>query len=466
PDPRGAVGSASGPVVAPDEGRGAGAGRSSSAAASVRASGGGMRVTSGRGSSGRGVTAGTPASTTAPPPWTSATTTASPPPVAAPTMPATATTSVTAPAPAATETHGVDARLGGRATRSVAVVPGWSWWRRRTSPPSGRSEPPRGGVARAAGRSGGRPPCPIPPHRVTPEPLTCDDARRRGPGPGRTGAGSPGGRNAGSSPRLKTRAGPARQPGGAPHGRPVRDAEEGTGMTTIHVSGLRKTYGAFDAVHDVTFTAAPGRVVGLLGPNGAGKTTTLHVLLGLAAPTAGSATFDGRAFTDLPHPARTVGALLDAGGLHPGRTGRDHLRVLAAGGRVPARRVDEVLALVGMTPAADRRVRTYSLGMRQRLGIAAALLGDPEVLVLDEPANGLDPAGMRWLRDLVRAFADDGGTVLLASHVLSEVRQVADDLVVVGQGRVVADGPLDDLLRGESLEDFYLDLTATTEGVR
>ncbi|MCO7273921.1 MULTISPECIES: ABC transporter ATP-binding protein [Cellulosimicrobium] len=237
-------------------------------------------------------------------------------------------------------------------------------------------------------------------------------------------------------------------------------------MTTIHVSGLRKSYGAFDAVHDVTFTAAPGRVVGLLGPNGAGKSTTLHVLLGLAAATAGSATFDGRAFADLTHPARTVGALLDAGGLHPGRSGRDHLRVLAAAGEIPARRVDEVLALVGMTPAADRRVRTYSLGMRQRIGIAAALLGDPEVLVLDEPANGLDPAGMRWLRDLVRGFADDGGTVLLASHVLSEVRQVADDLVVVGQGRVVADGPLDDLLSGESLEDFYLDLTATTEGVR
>ena len=237
-------------------------------------------------------------------------------------------------------------------------------------------------------------------------------------------------------------------------------------MTTIHVSGLRKAYGAFDAVHDVTFTAAPGRVVGLLGPNGAGKTTTLHVLLGLAAPTAGTATFARGALAARADPAGPGGATRDAGGRVPGRTGRDHLRVLASAGRIPARRVDEVLALVGMTPAADRRVRTYSLGMRQRVGIAAALLGDPEVLVLDEPANGLDPAGMRWLRDLVRAFADDGGTVLLASHVLSEVRQVADDLVVVGQGRVVAEGPLDELLHGESLEDFYLDLTATTEGVR
>jgi ABC-2 type transport system ATP-binding protein len=237
-------------------------------------------------------------------------------------------------------------------------------------------------------------------------------------------------------------------------------------VPVVQTSGLRKSYGAFDAVHDVTFTAEPGRVVGLLGPNGAGKTTTLHVLLGLASATAGTATIGGRAYRDLPDPARTVGALLDAGGLHGGRTGRDHLRVLAAAGRLPSRRVDEVLAVVGMTPAADRRVRTYSLGMRQRLGLAAALLGDPEVLVLDEPANGLDPAGMRWLRDLLRGFADDGGAVLLASHVLSEVRQVADDLVVVGQGRVVAAGPLDDLVRDRSLEDYYLDLTATTEGVR
>ncbi|MFC8921073.1 ABC transporter ATP-binding protein [Cellulosimicrobium sp. NPDC057127] len=237
-------------------------------------------------------------------------------------------------------------------------------------------------------------------------------------------------------------------------------------MPVVQTSGLRKSYGAFDAVHDVSFTVEPGRVVGLLGPNGAGKTTTLHVLLGLASATAGTATIGGRAYQDLEDPARTVGALLDAGGLHPGRTGRDHLRVLAAAARLPSRRVDEVLALVGLVPAADRRVRTYSLGMRQRLGLAAALLGEPEVLVLDEPANGLDPAGMRWLRDLLRGFADDGGAVLLASHVLSEVRQVADDLVVIGQGRVVAAGPLDDLVRDRSLEDYYLDLTSTTEGVR
>ncbi|MEN5075925.1 ATP-binding cassette domain-containing protein [Isoptericola cucumis] len=237
-------------------------------------------------------------------------------------------------------------------------------------------------------------------------------------------------------------------------------------MTAIRIDGLHKSYGAFEAVHDVGFTARPGSVVGLLGPNGAGKSTTLHVLLGLASADAGTATFDDRRYADLEHPARVVGALLDAGGLHPGRTGRDHLRVLATAARLPARRVGEVLDLVGMTPAADRRVRTYSLGMKQRLGIAAALLGRPEVLVLDEPANGLDPAGMRWLRELLRSFAADGGTVLLASHVLAEVAQVADALVVIGQGRVVADGPLDDLVTDRSLEDVYLDLTATTEGVR
>ena len=237
-------------------------------------------------------------------------------------------------------------------------------------------------------------------------------------------------------------------------------------MPAIQITGLRKSYGAFDAVHDVDLTVEPGRVVGLLGPNGAGKTTTLHVLLGLAAPTAGQALVQGRRHGDLDDPARTVGALLDAGGLHPGRTGRHHLRILALAAGLPDHRVDDVLEIVGMTPAADRRVRTYSLGMRQRLGLAAALLGDPAVLVLDEPANGLDPAGMRWLREMLRSFADDGGAVLLASHVLAEVTQVADDVVVVGQGRVITAGPLDELVQGASLEDVYLDLTATTAGVR
>ncbi|MHA7134763.1 ABC transporter ATP-binding protein [Oerskovia turbata] len=237
-------------------------------------------------------------------------------------------------------------------------------------------------------------------------------------------------------------------------------------MPAIEIVGLRKSYGTFDAVRDVSFAARPGRVVGLLGPNGAGKTTTLNVLLGLASASAGTATIHGSPYAALESPGRVVGALLDAGGLHPGRSGRDHLRVLATAAGIGGRRVDEVLALVGMDRAADRRVRTYSLGMRQRIGLAAALLGDPQVLVLDEPANGLDPAGMRWMREVLRSFADGGGTVLLASHVLAEVTQVADDLVVIGQGQVIADGPLTDLVRGESLEDFYLNLTAETEGVR
>jgi ABC-2 type transport system ATP-binding protein len=272
------------------------------------------------------------------------------------------------------------------------------------------------------------------------------------------------GRNADSDLRGKTGEGPAREPGGAAR-RASHEREEDR-MTVIRIDGLYKSYGGFDAVRGVGFEAPSGRVVGLLGPNGAGKSTTLHVLLGLAAADAGTATIRGRRYAALERPAYVVGALLDAGGLHPGRSGRDHLRVLATAARVPAARVDEVLDLVGLTPAAHRRVRTYSLGMKQRLGIAAALMGRPEVLVLDEPANGLDPAGMRWLRELLRAFADDGGTVLLASHVLAEVTQVADDLVVVGQGRVVAAGPMDDLVTDRSLEDVYLDLTATTEGVR
>ncbi|QDW62098.1 ABC transporter ATP-binding protein [Oerskovia sp. KBS0722] len=237
-------------------------------------------------------------------------------------------------------------------------------------------------------------------------------------------------------------------------------------MPAIEIVGLRKSYGTFDAVRDVSFAVEPGRVVGLLGPNGAGKTTTLNVLLGLASASAGTATIQGSPYASLEKPGQVVGALLDTGGLHPGRSGRDHLRVLATAAGIGGRRVEEVLALVGMDRAADRRVRTYSLGMRQRIGLAAALLGDPQVLVLDEPANGLDPAGMRWMREVLRSFADDGGAVLLASHVLAEVTQVADDLVVIGQGQVIADGALTDLVRGESLEDFYLNLTAETEGVR
>ena len=217
----------------------------------------------------------------------------------------------------------------------------------------------------------------------------------------------------------------------------------------ITVEAVTKRYGAFTAVDDVTFTSTPGRVTGFLGPNGAGKSTTMRVLVGLTPPTAGTARVLGRRFTDLPNPGREVGVLLDASAQHAGRTGRE---ILILGQRMmglPATRVGEMLDLVGLTEdEAGRRVRDYSLGMRQRLGIANALLGDPEVLILDEPANGLDPAGIRWMRDLLRGYADRGATVLLSSHLLHEIEVVADDLVVIGNGRIVAHGTKDDLLAG------------------
>ncbi|MGY2083937.1 ABC transporter ATP-binding protein [Blastococcus sp. SYSU DS0539] len=218
-------------------------------------------------------------------------------------------------------------------------------------------------------------------------------------------------------------------------------------MAVIEVAGLTKRYGEVTAVEDVTFTAEAGRVLGFLGPNGAGKTTTLRMLMGLVAPTAGHATIDGVAVRDLPNPVRTVGAVLSTGAFHPRRTGRGHLRVLAAMASLPARRVDEVLELVGLTDAADRRAGGYSLGMQQRLGLAAALLGDPRVLVLDEPANGLDPDGIRWLRGFLRYLAAEGRTVLVSSHVLAEVEHTVDDIVVIRSGRLVAQGPLADLVR-------------------
>jgi ABC-2 type transport system ATP-binding protein len=191
------------------------------------------------------------------------------------------------------------------------------------------------------------------------------------------------------------------------------------------------------AVDRLSFTVEPGRVTGFLGPNGAGKTTTLRMLLGLVRPTAGTATIDGRRYRDLPLPTREVGAVLEASNFHPGRSGRDHLRVLAPDAGVPDRRVDEVLSLVGLAGAAHRRAGGYSLGMRQRLGLAAALLGDPRVVVLDEPANGLDPAGIHWMRDYLRGLAADGRTVLMSSHLLSEVQQTVDDVVIIAEGRLV-----------------------------
>ncbi len=192
-------------------------------------------------------------------------------------------------------------------------------------------------------------------------------------------------------------------------------------MSTIQISQLTKTYGSLVAVADLSFQVSPGRVTGFLGPNGSGKTTTMRVLLGLAQPTSGTATFDGRRYTDLDHPVHHVGAVIANDTFHPGRSGVDHLRVMATAAGIAGRRVDEVLAKVGLADAASRKVGGYSLGMRQRLGLGAALLGDPEVLILDEPLNGLDPEGILWTRNMLRQFADEGRTVLLSSHLLSEV---------------------------------------------
>ena len=217
----------------------------------------------------------------------------------------------------------------------------------------------------------------------------------------------------------------------------------------IKVEGLTRAYGSFVAVDDVSFVCQPGRVTGFLGPNGAGKSTTMRVLVGLTPPTRGQATIGGLRYHDIPNPGRHVGVLLDASAQHGGRTGRE---VLALGARtmgLPAARVDEMLELVSLTRAeAKRRVKNYSLGMKQRLGIAHALLGDPQVLILDEPANGLDPAGIRWMRGLLKGFADTGGTVLLSSHLLHEVEQIADEMILIGRGRIVAQGDRATLLAG------------------
>ena len=214
----------------------------------------------------------------------------------------------------------------------------------------------------------------------------------------------------------------------------------------IVVDHVTRTYGSFTAVDDVSFTAHPGRVTGFLGPNGAGKSTTMRMIVGLDRPTAGTATVGGRPYAALPAPLREVGALLDAGAMHPGRTGRSHLRVAAHTHGIPVSRVDEVLEQVGLDRAGRRRIRGYSLGMRQRLGIAGALLGDPQVLLFDEPVNGLDLDGVRWIRSLLRGFADEGRTVLVSSHLMSEVQLVADRVVVIGEGRLVADSTVSELL--------------------
>jgi ABC-2 type transport system ATP-binding protein len=219
-------------------------------------------------------------------------------------------------------------------------------------------------------------------------------------------------------------------------------------MAAISVRGLTKRFGDVLAVDRLDFEAGEGTVTGFLGPNGAGKTTTLRMLLGLVSPTAGTATITGRPYRELADPVRRVGAVLEASGYHPGRSGRDHLRVLATGAGLDPRRVDEVLELTGLVGAGRRRVGGYSLGMRQRLGLAGALLGDPEVLVLDEPANGLDPEGVHWLRGLVRGLADEGRTVLVSSHVLAEVAQTVDEVVIIDRGRLVAQSTLAALTAG------------------
>ncbi len=216
----------------------------------------------------------------------------------------------------------------------------------------------------------------------------------------------------------------------------------------LEVDSLTKRFGATLAVDGLSFKAEPGRVLGFLGPNGAGKTTTLRTLLGLTIPTSGSATVDGRPYRELSDPVRVLGAVLEGPQFHPGRSGRNHLRVLASAAGLPASRVDEVLRLVELDGAGRRRVKGYSLGMRQRLSLAGALLGDPRALVLDEPANGLDPQGIRWLRDFLRARAAEGRTVLVSSHVLAEVAQTVDEVVVVSHGKLIAQGTVEELTAG------------------
>ncbi|MBM7515945.1 ABC transporter ATP-binding protein [Nocardioides nitrophenolicus] len=242
----------------------------------------------------------------------------------------------------------------------------------------------------------------------------------------------------------------------------------------ITVDRLTVSYGAFTAVDDVSFACQPGRVTGFLGPNGAGKSTTMRVMVGLTPPTSGHVTIGGLRYADIPNPGRHVGTLLDASAQHVGRTGREILAIAAQTMGLPKSRVDEMLALVGLTESeSGRRLRNYSLGMKQRLGIAHALLGDPSVLILDEPANGLDPAGIRWMRGLLKGYADRGGTVLLSSHLLHEVEQIADEMILIGHGRIVAQGDRETLLASAngtpvtlvtSLDNTALGAALTHEG--
>jgi ABC-2 type transport system ATP-binding protein len=234
-------------------------------------------------------------------------------------------------------------------------------------------------------------------------------------------------------------------------------------MSAIRIQGLVKRYGPVTAVDGLSFEVKPGTVTGFLGPNGAGKTTTLRTLLGLVTPDAGTATINGHPYRELPEPLHQVGAVLEASSFHPGRTARAHLRIQALAADADTSRIEDVLDLVGLTDAAVRRIGGFSLGMQQRLGLATALLADPEVLILDEPANGLDPEGVRWLRGLLRGFAEEGGTVLVSSHMLAEVAQTIDCVVIIDHGRLIAEGPVAELTaQGKDLEEVFFQLTKET----
>lgn len=243
-------------------------------------------------------------------------------------------------------------------------------------------------------------------------------------------------------------------------------APVGASAATIEVRGLHKRYGSVPALNGLTFSARPGHVTGFLGPNGAGKTTTLRVVLGLDAPSAGTALVGGRSYRDLVRPLHEVGALLDANAVHPGRSARRHLQSLARSNRIAPGRVEEVLELTGIGTVAERRVQGLSLGMRQRLGIAAALLGDPSVLLFDEPANGLDAEGVHWLRALLRALADEGRTVLVSSHLLGEMALTADQLVIIGRGRLLADTPTERFVASSTRADLLVRSPRTADLAR
>jgi len=250
-------------------------------------------------------------------------------------------------------------------------------------------------------------------------------------------------------PRRAQADGDARRDEARPTATPRYGAGDSAGTAPIVIDNLTKQFGSVRAVSGLSFTVEPGRITGFLGPNGAGKSTTLRVLLGLAGATAGSATFGGVAYAELDQPQRRVGAVLEPA-FHPGRTGRDHLRVQAITAGATDDRVDEMLQLVGLADAGNRRIGGYSLGMRQRLALAGALLGDPDYLILDEPANGLDPEGIRWLRGFLRNFAGHGRVVLMSSHLLNEVEATVDDVIVIGHGRLIRQAPMSELAAGTS----------------